>query len=216
MLAIYQHRDTWLHRRSAGHKLGFVALAGTVLFFVQNNTMLIVLLLLVGLMFLWARIGINSALTQLKPVSWFLLLVFLAHYWFAGLGDAVTVTLRLLTLLLLALLFTFTTRSSDITDSIIVMLNPLGRWGFPVEQVGLMLSLTLRYIPLLHSQFVELREAQEARCCRPTTVSLILPLLVKSLKLADQFSEALDARGFDSSARTDLMPHRGRTRGADR
>jgi len=204
MLPIYEHGESFLHQLSAGKKLLMVAFAGTALFFVDSAATLLFSAIVVMALIPAAGISAIAVYRQLIPLFWLLFFVFVAHVVFVSLSDAFVVSLRLITLFVLAILFTLTTRVTDITDAIIRILQPLGRFGFPVKQLGLMLSLTLRYIPLLYQQFLELREAQQARCCKAGTLSLMVPLLVKSLKLGDELGEALDARGYDGYEERDL------------
>ena len=57
-------------------------------------------------------------------------------------------------------------------------------------------SLT-RFIPLLFDQFAEIREAQRARGLDRNIFALLMPLMIKTLKMADNLTEAIEARGYD-------------------
>jgi biotin transport system permease protein len=60
-----------------------------------------------------------------------------------------------------------------------------------------MLSLALRFIPLLFDKFEEIREAQRARGLERSVVALLMPLLIKTLRMANDLTEAIEARGYD-------------------
>ena len=104
-------------------------------------------------------------------------------------------TLRLLALLLLAVLVTLTTRPSDIVAAIERALSPFDRW-IAVEKVSLAISLALRFIPVLARMAAETREAQWARGGERSVLAVLAPLIIQTLKMADQVAEALEARGF--------------------
>lgn len=196
LLPFYSAGNTPVHRLSAGSKLLILALAGTMLFFVQNLFLLAVASAVVGSLFVLAGINLGTVWRQFSPFIWLMVLVFVGHTlltdWVAGLGAV----LRLLALFLLAVLVTVTTPMMAMVDAISFVLSPLARIGLPVRSIGLMLSLTLRLIPLIFTLFTELRESRHARCANAGTLSLMVPLLVKSLQHADGLAEAIDARGF--------------------
>ena len=61
-----------------------------------------------------------------------------------------------------------------------------------------MLSMVIRFIPLMMKEAREILEAQRARGLDRSVVALLVPLLVKTLKMADNLSDAIDARGYDA------------------
>jgi biotin transport system permease protein len=60
-----------------------------------------------------------------------------------------------------------------------------------------MLSLALRFIPLLFEKFQEIREAQRARGLDRNLLALLMPLLIKTLRMAGDLTDAIEARGYD-------------------
>jgi biotin transport system permease protein len=76
-------------------------------------------------------------------------------------------------------------------------LQPLRRFGVSPARLGLLLSLTLRFIPLLATWLREIQEAQRVRGLDRNTFAVLVPLLVKTLRTADTLAEAIDARCFD-------------------
>lgn len=66
-------------------------------------------------------------------------------------------------------------------------------------RIAFLIGLTLRFIPLIREKAEEIRAAQRARGVERRPLALLLPLLLKTLTMADAISEALDARGFEST-----------------
>ena len=196
-LGLYVHRNSPLHRLPAGAKLMMLFAAGVSVFMVSNPLWLLPVLGAVGSLFVVARVPIRQALRQLRPAAILMAIIFLVHGAFTSWGLGFLVVLRFAILLLLAVLVTFTTRVSDMIETLERALAPLAPLGVNPEKVSLSLSLALRFIPLLFERFVEIREAQRARGLDRNIFALLMPLMVKTLKMADDLTEAIEARGYD-------------------
>lgn len=61
----------------------------------------------------------------------------------------------------------------------------------------MMLSMVIRFIPMMMREAQEVLEAQRARGLDRNAIALLMPLLIKTLKMADDLSEAIEARGYD-------------------
>jgi biotin transport system permease protein len=98
-------------------------------------------------------------------------------------------------LLLLAELVTRTTRMGDLLEVFRSIARPLRRMGVDPDAVALTLSLTIAMIPVIAGFAVQVRDAQRARGVR-LGPRAVLPLLVLTLKHADDVGDALAARGL--------------------
>ena len=65
------------------------------------------------------------------------------------------------------------------------------------KTVSMTLSLTLRFIPEIFKLGMDIKEAQAARGLKSSPIALIVPLIVLTLKRADDISDAIDARMLD-------------------
>lgn len=197
-MALYLPGRSPVHRLPAGAKLLALFLSSTCLFFVDDPVILGAVLLLVALGYRVAGISMAQAWQPLRQLLWLAIVFFLVHALTTSWINGVSVVLRLSALIALAVLLSLTTRASDLVEVIVRVLRPLGLVGLPVERLALMLSMTLRYIPMLYAGFQELREARLARGAGGGTLSVLMPLLIRSLRQADALAEAIDARGYDA------------------
>ncbi len=119
-----------------------------------------------------------------------------------GVEAALYLALRVLLMAYLVAALLFTTEQRRLVQALV-------RLGMPYEW-GLMLSLTLRFIPAIYGLFVTVREAQAARGWRAEGPLLkrwrgYLPVLVAvvigTLRQSDQLTMALAARGLGRTAR---------------
>ncbi|WP_280359184.1 energy-coupling factor transporter transmembrane component T family protein [Nocardia otitidiscaviarum] len=195
MLSLYHDARTPVHAVPAGAKLIVLATTGTALFFVSSPVWLAVTLGVVLALYALARIPWRATGRQVLAIAPFLVLIAIAQLMFTGWVSAVLVSERILTLVLLANLVTLTTRTSAMIDTIERALGPLRPVGVRPERVGLLVAMTIRFIPVIREQAELVRAAQRARGIERSTAFLI-PLLIRTLRMADNLGEALDARGL--------------------
>ncbi|WP_306359674.1 energy-coupling factor transporter transmembrane protein EcfT [Nocardia sp. CC227C] len=195
MLSLYHDARTPVHAVPAGAKLIVLAITGTALFFVSSPVWLAVALGVVSALYALARIPWRATGRQVLAIAPFLALIAVAQLMFTGWVSAVLVSERILALVLLANLVTLTTRTSAMIDTIERALGPLRPVGVRPERVGLLVAMTIRFIPVIREQAELVRAAQRARGIERSTAFLI-PLLIRTLRMADNLGEALDARGL--------------------
>ncbi|GAB0103332.1 energy-coupling factor transporter transmembrane protein EcfT [Nocardia sp. JMUB6875] len=196
MLSLYHDARTPVHTVPAGAKLLVLAATGTALFFVPSILWLAVALAVVLGLYGVARIPWRTTGRQVLGLAPFLALIMVAQLIFTGRQSAILVGERLLTLVLLANLVTLTTRTSAMVETIERILQPLKPLGVRPDRVGLLIAMTIRFIPVIREQAELVRSAQRARGIERSTVFLV-PLLIRTLRMADGVGEALDARGLD-------------------
>ncbi|EQC01092.1 energy-coupling factor transporter transmembrane protein EcfT [Photorhabdus temperata] len=196
-LSGYDPGSSLVHRISPGFKIISLIILGTLLFIVPRIDLSIAALTGIVLLYLLARISLKTAWAQLRPAVWIFALIFIVqvflHHWTAG----VLVVIRLASLLLLASLVTLTTRSSDMIDALEKGLWWLYYFRINPGKVSLALSLALRFIPVLASITEEVREAQKARGLDKSVIAIAVPVIVRTLKMADDISAAIEARSYD-------------------
>ncbi|MCW5699513.1 MAG: energy-coupling factor transporter transmembrane protein EcfT [Rhodospirillales bacterium] len=195
--ALYIARDTPLHRIPPAAKLLALVVAGIGVFLIPDPLWLLPLLAAIAVLFVVAQVPLGATARQLKPVAFLLVIIFLAHGAFTSWTLGVLVVLRFLLLLMMALLVSFTTRVSDMIETIETVLRPLANIGLNPAKVSLALSLALRFIPILAEMTHEIREAQRARGLDRNIIAIAVPLLVRTLRLANTLTEAIEARGWD-------------------
>lgn len=193
--SLYIPGTTWLHRQRAGIKLLALAMSGGLLVLVHS--MLALSLVLLGVLFMVYASGIslNKIWRQLRPLFWFMLLLTVYTIWAQSLSEALEMILRLSSLILAALVISMTTPITQMMRVMEWLLQPFVRVGWVnADKVSLAFGLTLRLIPELSVQWNEIREAQMARGIRPGIVSMLVPMLVRTINRAQDIAEAIDAR----------------------
>ncbi|WCG82661.1 energy-coupling factor transporter transmembrane component T family protein [Pectobacterium sp. A5351] len=196
-LSEYVPGTSRIHKVWPGVKLMLLMVVGTTLFIVPRLDLSITALIAILLLYSAATLSITTLWAQLRPAIWIIALLFIVQVslndWLSG---ALVVT-RLSALLLLASLVTLTTRSSDMIDALEKGLAWLRFLGINPGKVSLALSLAMRFIPVLASVTAEVREAQRARGLERSIIAIAVPVIVRTLKMADDISAAIEARSYN-------------------
>lgn len=193
---LYIPGDSPLHLMRPAWKLGLLFVYCTALFALSHPAMLGAGLVLATFGYALAGLQAKHGLAAFRPALYVLAAIFAAQLWLDGLATAIHVTLRLIALLMAAALVTYTTKASEFTDGILALLSRAPSW-VPKEKIALAISLVWRFIPMIRTQFDEVREAQRARGMERSLLALAAPLVVRVLKTADEVSDAITARSLD-------------------
>ncbi|GGA56734.1 cobalt ABC transporter [Pseudoclavibacter endophyticus] len=196
MIALYRAGTSPLHRSPAWVKLaGLAAIAVAISFFGAWWPGLGGAAAAVVVGFLVAGLGWRELGRQMVGIRWLVLLLVASQLVFLPIPEALANTLRVTLVVLLAALLTLTTPMSELLDTLTAMLSPLERIGVPTAQVSLTIALAVTTIPVLASLSRQLLDAQRARTGRLRLRAFVVPMLVLSLKHADELADALRARG---------------------
>lgn len=192
---LYVAGHTPLHRTPAWLKLLALMAAGAGLFLLNDPSWLAVAFAVAAVLVWSTGVAAGTVWRQLRGLFWVLLAVGLFTGWFQGWIEALAVLLRIGAMVGLALAVTLATRTSDLIDVCERALMPFERLGLvDAGKVALALALALRFVPEIWRNFQEIREAQAARGLGANPIALIVPLIVLTLKRAQEVAEAIDAR----------------------
>ena len=128
---------------------------------------------------------------------------------YEGVYFTIFLAVRLFLLVLTSSLLTLTTTPVALTDGIESLLTPLKWIRFPVHELALIMSIALRFIPILTDETGRIMNAQKARGADFESGGLIkrvkallpvlIPLLVSAFRRADELGDAMDARCYSGS-----------------
>lgn len=195
--ATYAPGTTVVHRLPVGLKLSLLAALGVALAVLDRWWQPLVLLGAVLACYAMARLPIASLLALLRPLLWIFVAAGIFHAVISGWLAVVDVLVSLIALVLAAGLVSLTTSMTELTDALLWLLRPLRRFGVAPERVALLISLSVRSVPVIVALAQEVRDAQRARGLGRSARAFAVPLLVRSLRHADALGEALVARGLD-------------------
>ena len=134
-----------------------------------------------------------------------------------GLHTAVFMAMRLIYLILGSSLMTFTTTPNELTDGIEKLLGPLRKIHVPVHEIAMMMSIALRFIPILLEETDKIMKAQIARGAdfesgniiqrAKSMIPILVPLFVSAFRRANDLAMAMEARCYNGGeGRTKMKP----------
>ena len=140
-----------------------------------------------------------------------------------GLQTAVYMAVRLIYLIIGSSLMTFTTTPNELTDGIEKLLYPLNKIHIPVHEVAMMMSIALRFIPILLEETDKIMKAQIARGAdlesgnmiqrAKNMIPILVPLFVSAFRRANDLAMAMEARCYrGGEGRTKMKPLHYRTK----
>jgi energy-coupling factor transport system permease protein len=219
----YVPADSIVHKMDPRSKILIIFLFVCVIFLANN----VITYALIGIytfyMLGMSRIPVRFLYGGLKPVLWLVLFTLVLQLFFTkqgnvifemgplkiyeeGLRQGVFISLRFFFLILMTSLLTLTTSPIEITDGMETLLNPLKKVHFPVHEMALMMSISLRFIPTLMQETDKIMKAQIARGVEfasgpfkdriKAVVPLLIPLFVSAFKRAEELAIAMEARGY--------------------
>lgn len=194
LLGLYVPRPSPLHALAPGPKLLALLLAGVGVFTLRDPWLLLLVLAAVVGLYGVARLGGRVLWSQLRPTLALLAFFFAVQALTVNVDSGVVTVLRFAVMILLASLLTLTTRTSDLLATLERALQPLRRVGVNPEKVSLAVSLTLRFIPVVIGIVAEVRDAQRARGLDGSVLALAVPVIIRTLRMADDIADAIDAR----------------------
>ena len=188
--------------------------------------------------FLAAAIGLSKVpvkfmLKGLKPLFIILLITVLFNLflmpgevlWSAGflkitregVVQAVKIGIRLIYLVIGSSIMTLTTTPNQLTDGMEKILAPLNKIKVPVHEISMMMSIALRFIPILLEETYKIMKAQIARGAdfesgniiqrAKSMVPLLVPLFISAFRRADDLAMAMEARCYHGGDnRTQMKP----------
>lgn len=219
----YVPGDSFVHRLDPRTKITIIFIFVFIVFFANNFLSYTILTVFALLSMFITRIPIRFILKGLTPIWFLIIFTFLLHIivtkegnvlleifnfkiYSKGLIQGFAISMRFFLLILVTSLLTLTTTPMEITDAIEDMLNPLKKVKFPVHELALMMSISLRFIPTLMQETDKISKAQASRGVDFRTgpikqrinaiVPLLIPLFVSAFKRAEELAMAMEARGY--------------------
>jgi len=169
-----------------------------------------------------SHIPLRFIIRSLRPLWIIILLTFMIHIFSTpglilltwgpvtvtqeGLKQGILMSARLIFLIIISSLLTFTTSPIVLTDGIEYLLSPFRRIGLPAHELAMMMTIALRFIPTLLEETDRIMKAQMARGAdfssgnivrrAKNMIPLLIPLFISAFRRADELATAMEARCY--------------------
>lgn len=136
---------------------------------------------------------------------------------YEGIRQAIKIGIRLIYLVIGSSVMTLTTTPNQLTDGLEKILKPLNKIKVPVHEISMMMSIALRFIPILMEETDKIMKAQIARGAdfesgnliqkAKNLIPLLVPLFISAFRRADDLAMAMEARCYHGGEnRTQMKP----------
>lgn len=232
-LGQYYQADSVIHRLDPRVKLGTTILFIISLFVFDGFWGYLVAALFLTLVIKLSKVPFRFMVKGMKSIVFLLAITVMfnlfltpgdpiVHIWKLtitqeGLRLAVLLSIRLGFLIIGSSVMTLTTTPNQLTDGLEKMLRPLNKIKVPVHEIAMMMSIALRFIPILMEETDKIMKAQLARCAdfdsgnlikkAKGLVPLLVPLFISAFRRANDLAMAMEARCYrGGDHRTKMKP----------
>lgn len=196
ILLIFMASTWWTYLVLVGLVLGAALLSGIPIRYYINGLKPLTMLILVTVIF---QLVFSKGETTIFEIGFI-------NISLEGLINSIKIIIRFVLIVFMSTILTLTTTPLEIADGIESLLKPLKRFKVPVQEIALILSIALRFVPTLMQETEKIMNAQRARGVdfssgslierMKKVVPLLIPLFISSIDRADQLAVAMTARGY--------------------
>lgn len=231
--------DSFLHRLDPRTKIIISILYIAMIFTATSVASMLAVTVLTVFLPIVARISAKTVMGAIKPLR-FVILIMMVLFIFSGKGEgyhilwsfdygfvhltvsiegiikALCISLRIILLVLsVSVILSYTTSPIALADGIESLLSPLKLLHIPIHDFAMMLTIAMRFIPILIEETDKIMSAQSARGADFSTGSLVrrakalipvfIPLLVSSVRHADNLATAMECRLYNGGKKRTRM-----------
>ena len=232
-LGQYYQKDSLIHRLDPRTKLvGTLAYLVSLFIFTRPLVFALAAVFLL-LVLILSRVPFSYMLKGLKPILFILIFTLIINMLFTrgtvifswwklnitieGLKQAGSMGIRLVLLILGSNLMTLTTTPTRLTNAMEHLMRPLKLLRVPVHEIAMMMSIALRFIPILLEETDRIMKAQLARGAdfesgnaikkAKSFVPVLVPLFISAFRRANDLAMAMEARCYHGGkGRTQYKP----------
>ena len=223
----YYQSGSVIHRLDPRMKILFlIFLLFFIIFFAENFASLLLMTAFIVLTIILTKVPIKLFLKNLKAIIPIILFTTLINLFYSsegkvlwevwkfklttgGIERAVFLGLRIILLIVISSVLTYTTTPNDLTDAIERLLSPLKFIGLKraVHVLAMMMTIALRFIPTLIEGTEKIMNAQKARGANledgklfekiKALIPILIPLLISAIRHAYELAEAMECRCYN-------------------
>ena len=215
--------NSFIHKMDARSKIVLTIAYIIFIFLCKNFISLLIMSLFSILVILSTKISFMKYLKSLKAIMIIILITGIMNvfygsgdiiwqWWiikitYGGLINAAFVIIRISMLMMISSVLTYTTSPTDLTDGLEQLMKPLTFFHIKVHDIAMMMTIALRFIPVLLEETDKIMNAQKSRGADMESGSFInriksllpvlIPLFVSSFRRAGDLATAMECRCYN-------------------
>jgi energy-coupling factor transport system permease protein len=154
-----------------------------------------------------SKLSLMYLLKALKPFYGILIFAAIVNFYNSGFHQAFFICLKICLYIICTVILTMTTTPLKMVEGIKAIISPFKKFGINVDETAIIMSISIRFIPIILEEADRLMKAQTARgisfknknlmALSKNIIALLGPLFIMVLKRTDQVAIALEARGYN-------------------
>lgn len=212
-----------IHRLDARTKIVLMISYIVFIFLCKNFISLLIMLLFSLLVIMMTRISFMKYLKSLRVILVVIILTGVMNVFYGtgdvlfqwwqltittgGITNAIFVIVRISMLMMVSSVLTYTTSPTDLTDGLERLMKPLTLFHVKVHEIAMMMTIALRFIPVLLEETDKIMNAQKARGADMENGSIVqrvkalipvlIPLFVSAFRRAGDLATAMECRCYN-------------------
>ena len=201
----YRHKETILHYLDPRIKLIYVMVLSILVFLSKDTYSVTIFSLFIVLCILLAKINIKTILKGLRSFYFIFIFLILMYIIFSPgqLRQGFIAIWRFLMFILISLILTFTTPIAGLVAALERLAKPLKIFGIKPRNIATMVSIAIRFIPVMFINFERVRESMLSRLAdfkKMKNIKLVVVLMLhRMLKSASNLSDAMYSRIYNEN-----------------
>lgn len=215
--------DSAMHRMDARMKIILVIAYIVAIFLCKNFFSLALMVVFSAICVAVSKVPFKMVLKSLKPIAIIVTITAILNVFYVkggtmlvdwhfihittkGVYTAIFMAVRIICLVAISSLLTYTTTPTALTDALERLLSPLKVFKVPVSTLAMMMTLALRFIPTLIDEIERITNAQKARGADISNgnfiqrvkalIPIIVPLFISAIRRAYELADAMDCRCY--------------------
>lgn len=211
----YYNKISVIHRLSPIFKIISLFIMIGSIFFIDSYIDILMLTCYLVLMMIYSNISIITYLKNIYSIKIFLIFIFIIDLiFYSSISNIIFDLYKLIFIIIYSSALTYTTSTSEITYGIEKILKPLSNY-IPVNDIAMIITLTIRYIPTLTMESSRIIKSQKLRGIDfdsknirvkiSSLIGVFIPMFILSLKKSESLGDIMDLRLYNyGKSRTNL------------
>lgn len=214
--------NSFIHKMDARMKIILIVILIASIFVCKNIISLATIILATVILVAISRIAPKTILKSIKPLAIIIIITAVLNI-FYGTGDplvtigklsitangietAIFMAVRIITLVVISSLLTYTTSPTELTDALERLLKPLKLIKVDVHSIAMTMTIALRFIPTLVEEIDKIMSAQKSRGAdmdsgglihrSKALIPVLIPLFVSAFRRAGELAYAMECRCY--------------------
>lgn len=211
-----------VHKMDARMKIILILLLIVTIFLCKNIISLTAIIICAFALVLVSKIPVKTVLKSIKPLAVIILITAILNLFYGegeplvqlgrlkitanGIETAVFMAVRIITLVVISSLLTYTTSPTELTDALERLLKPLKLIKIDIHSIAMTMTIALRFIPTLIEEIEKIMSAQKSRGAdmdsgglihrAKALIPVLIPLFVSAFRRAGELAYAMECRCY--------------------